>query len=189
MAAGLDRKTALFRDDGFLKRTGARGADGDLKFKMAGFSARPSFFPTLKVEIRSFFNSKSAVLAAVWFHAVLRVRIEAAPPPQYTRCGGYRRAAGGSVKWPSSRAGCRRTIPLGRGLGVGRRSGARPWRTCPSPDGGRGRGPADTSYCAAMTQETLGRAGASKASEVPPGPAHRCAFGIKKIANSLISTN
>ena len=51
-------------------------------------------------------------------------------------------------------------------------AGAGPWRTCPSPDGGRGRGPAETSSRAARTQETLGRAGAQQAEKMPDQVGH-----------------
>ena len=46
--------------------------------------------------------------------------------------------------------------------------GASRWRTCPPPDTGRGRGPQDTSYRAAMTKEIVGGAGVSVANGVPP---------------------
>ena len=49
-----------------------------------------------------------------------------------------------------------------------------PRRTCPPPDSGRGRGPSDTSYREAMTQETMGGAGVEGAegdrNGVPPEP-------------------
>ena len=49
-----------------------------------------------------------------------------------------------------------------------------PRRTCPPPDSGRGRGPSDTSYRKAMTQETMGGAGVEGAegdrNGVPPEP-------------------
>ena len=51
-----------------------------------------------------------------------------------------------------------------------KRQGGRPWRTCPPPDRGRGRGPAETSSCEAGTKDTPGGAGASEASGVPTGP-------------------
>ena len=51
-----------------------------------------------------------------------------------------------------------------------KRQGGRPWRTCPPPDRGRGRGPAETSSCGAGTKDTPGGAGASEASGVPTGP-------------------
>ena len=50
--------------------------------------------------------------------------------------------------------------------GAKAKAGGSAQRACPTPDTGRGRGPAETSSCGARTQETLGGAGASKASGV-----------------------
>ena len=48
-------------------------------------------------------------------------------------------------------------------------SAVSPWRTCPPPDRGRGRGPTTASLSEARTTMALGGAGVSEANGVPTG--------------------